>query len=131
LNQELQFERVIPFYQGAPAFYLDLIGPANHYEVLVTLDTGSRYSLFSGSYATDIGLDLLSGKETTLWSLGGAIQGYLHGVVLEIAGSKFSAEVVFSLNHIPRALLGRHTVFEQMTWGLRESRREIYFSPRP
>lgn len=131
MSHGLQFERVIPFHNDAPAFYLDLIGPAGHFEVLVTLDTGSRYSLFDGSYAKEIGLDLLSGKEIKLWSLGGAVPGYLHEVVLDIAGSKFVAEVVFSLNAIPRDLLGRHTIFARTTWGVRESRGEIYFSPRP
>jgi len=131
LSEDLQFEHTIPFYQDAPAFFLHLIGPTGRLEVLVTLDTGSQYSLFSGGHAQDIGIDLLEGKEIALSSLGGAVKGYLHQVVLEISGCKFSAEVVFSLNPVRRELLGRHTLFEQTTWGLRESRREMYFSPRP
>ncbi len=64
-------------------------------------------------------------------SLGGALDGYLHPIALEIEGTRFEAEVVFSAGSISRELLGRHSVFEQMTWGLRESLQEIYFSPRP
>jgi hypothetical protein len=131
LSLEIQFERVIAYHQDTPSFYLRLIGPTGWLDIPVTLDTGSQYSLVDGSRAKRLGIDLLRGKEITLSSLGGAIKGYLHRVVLEIEGSRFSADVVFSLNPIPRDLLGRHTLFEQTTWGLRESRREIYFSPRP
>jgi hypothetical protein len=108
-----------------------LIGPSGYHVVLVTFDPGAQYCLFDGSRAADIGIDLLEGREIALSSLGGSVKGYLHSIVLEIEGSLFNADVVFSLNPIPRELLGRHTLFEQVTWGLRESRREIYFSPRP
>ena len=131
MSQEIHFEHIVAYHQDTPAFHLKLFGPKGFNEVLVTFDTGSQYSLFDGGRAGDIGIDLLEGKEITLSSLGGAVKGYLHRVALEIEGSRFAADVVFSLNPIPRELLGRHTLFEQTTWGLRESRREIYFSPRP
>jgi len=131
LSEEIHFEHALAYHQETPAFFITLIGPISRDEVLVAFDTGAQYSLFDGRRTPDIGIDLLEGKEITLWSLAGAVQGYLHRVVLQIRGCKFDAEVVFSLNPIPRELLGRHTLFEQTTWGLRESRREIYFSPRP
>jgi hypothetical protein len=63
--------------------------------------------------------------------MGGGIQGYLHRVDIEIEGCRFAIDAVFSLNPIPREILGRDTLFEQVTWGLRESQQEIYFSPKP
>jgi predicted aspartyl protease len=131
LSLEIQFEHVIAYHQDTPSFFLRLIGPTDQLDIPVTLDTGSQYSLVDGSHAKRIGIELLEGREIALSSLGGVVKGYLHSIVLEIEGSLFNAEVVFSLNPIPRELLGRHTLFEQTTWGLRESRREIYFSPRP
>ena len=35
------------------------------------------------------------------------------------------------MNLVPREILGRHMLFEKVTWELRESQHEIYFSPRP
>lgn len=137
MNHNIHFEHVIPYRAVPPgtdlfpAFFVGLIGPAGQEDALVILDTGAEYSIFNGSRASALGLDLLNGQRVTLSSLGGQLTGHIHRIVLEIEGSRFNAEVLFSLNTIPRELLGRHTLFEQMRWGLRESRHEVYFSPRP
>jgi len=73
----------------------------------------------------------MDGEPITLWTLSGAVPGYLHRIGIEIDGLRFSIDAVFSLNQISRELLGRHTLFEQVTWGIRESQQEIYFSPKP
>jgi hypothetical protein len=127
----IQFEQTIPFDKGAPAIYVRLIGPGGEDEALALLDTGSQYCLFKGSRAPGIGLILMEGRKISLSTLGGGIQGYLHRVDIEIEGSRFAIDAVFSLNPIPREILGRDTLFEQVTWGLRESQHEIYFSPKP
>ena len=111
MSEDLQFEHTIPFYQDAPAFFLHLIGPTGRLEVLVTLDTGSQYSLFSGGHAQDIGIDLLEGKEIALSSLGGAVKGYLHQVVLEISGCKFKrGGCIQPESHPPRATGAAHAL---------------------
>jgi hypothetical protein len=131
LSYSFQFDHVIPYDKGAPATYVRLIGPGGQDEVLALLDTGSQYCLFQGVRALGLGLSLLDGRPILLSSLAGDLQGYLHRIIIEIEGALFSVDAVFSLNPIPRELLGRHTLFEQITWGLRESQQEIYFSPRP
>ena len=99
--------------------------------VLALIDSGSQYCLFNGSRAQGIGIHLLEGRPIGLSSLGGQVHGYLHWVEIEIQGFRFGVEAIFSLNPIRREILGRHTLFEQVTWGLRESQQEIYFSPKP
>ena len=98
---------------------------------MALFDIGSQYCLFNGSLALGIGISLLEGKPIVLSSLGGQVQGYLHRINVEIQGFRFAVDAVFSLNPIRRELLGRHSLFEQVTWGLRESQQEIYFSPKP
>ena len=137
MNYNIQFEHVIPYRAVPlrtglfPALFVGLIGPGGQDDSLVILDTGAEYSIFNGSRASALGLNLLAGQRVTVSSLGGSVEGYIHPIVLEIEGSQFQTEVVFSLNRIPRELLGRSSVFRQVTWGLRESRQEMYFSPRP
>jgi hypothetical protein len=100
-------------------------------EVRVALDSGAQYCLFDGHRAGVLGIDLMEGSKIALSTLAGIIPGYLHRIVIEIEGSRFTVDAVFSLNPIPREVLGRHTLFEQVTWGVRESQQEIYFSPKP
>jgi hypothetical protein len=131
VSRSIQFEQSIPYDKGVPATYVRLIGPGGDEEVLALFDTGSQYCLFNGSLALAIGISLMEGKPIDLSSLGGTVRGYLHRIEIEIQGSRFAVDAVFSLNPIQRELLGRYTLFEQVTWGLRESRQEIYFSPKP
>jgi predicted aspartyl protease len=131
VSYSIEFERTFPYYQGAPAAYVRLIGPGGEREVLALVDSGSQYCLFSGSRTLGIGIHLLEGRPIVLSSLGGQVQGYLHWIEIEIQGFRFDVEAIFSLNPIRREILGRHTLFEQVTWGLRESQQEIYFSPKP
>lgn len=129
--RSIQFERIIPYDKGILATYVRLIGPGGEDEVLALLDTGAQYCLFKGVRASGLGISLMDGRSISLLTLGGELQGYLHRIEVEIEGSRFPVDAVFSLNPIARELLGRHTLFEQVTWGLRESEREIYFLPKP
>ena len=131
MSRSIQFERTISYDKGVPATYIRLIGPDGEDEALAVFDTGAQYCLFKGGRAPGIGISLMEGRRISLSSLGGEIVGYLHRIDIEIEGSRFKVEAVFSLNYIPREILGRHTLFEQVTWGLRESQQEIYFSPKP
>lgn len=137
MSYNIQFAQVIPYRALTPglalfpALAVGLIGPAGQDDSVAIVDTGAEYSFFNGSRAPALGLSLLDGRKLRLASLGGSFEGYLHHIDLEIEGSIFHAEVVFSVNQIPREILGRHSLFQLMTWGLRESRQEIYFSPNP
>jgi hypothetical protein len=131
LSLSIEFERIIAYDKGVPAIYVRLIGAGGEDEALAVFDTGAQYSLFKGVRAPGLGISLLEGRRISLSSLGGTLQGYLHRIEIEIEGFRFPVDAVFSLNHIPREILGRHTLFEQVTWGLRESQQEIYFSPKP
>lgn len=114
-----------------PAVPVTLFGPGSEEQGLPILDTGAAHCLFNGERANRIGLDLLSGRPLRLSLLTGSLTSYLHEIVLEIEGHRFLVEAAFSSGPIRRELLGRHSLFEQTTWAIRESRQEIYFSPRP
>ena len=100
-------------------------------ETYPIVDTGAAYCLFSGDRTARLGLELLSGRPTKFSLVSGVVAAYLHEIAIEIEGHRFLVEVAFSSGPIRRELLGRHSLFEQTTWGIRESRQEIYFSQHP
>ena len=79
----------------------------------------------------DAGLDLMEGRRIRLSTMGGEVAAYLHEVDMEIEEHSFRVSVAFSTGPVRRELLGRHTLFERTIWCIRESRQELYFSPRP
>lgn len=132
----LEFDHFLPYgyvpSQGSlPAMVVTLIGPTGEEDVLAIVDTGAAYSIFNGSRASALGIDLLRGPVVHLTSLGGPLDGRLHRIDVEIQGTRFGCEVLFSLGHIPRELIGRHSLFSQIRFGIRESLQRIYFHPRP
>jgi len=137
MNGIIEFERVLgyrsipPGQALLPAIPIRLIGPAGRDDVLAVLDTGAEYSIFDGRRATVLGIALTNGKRRRLNTVCGAMDAWLHKITLEIEGSRFRCEVLFSDGYIPRELLGRHTVFDQITIAIREKYHSIYFSPRP
>jgi predicted aspartyl protease len=112
-----------------PALDVTLIGPSGEEDLIAIIDTGAKYSLFSGLRAAPIGLDLTTGRREILSGLAGQLTSWIHEVELVIFGTRFRCEVAFSDQHIPRELLGRHTLFNQMRLGFREGISTGYFHP--
>jgi len=73
----------------------------------------------------------MDGHRIRLSTMGGEVPAYLHEIRIEIEEHSFRVEVAFSSGPVRRELLGRHSLFEQTIWCVRESRQEIYFSPKP
>ena len=104
-----------------PALDVTLIRPNGEEEDLVAIVyTGAKYCLFSGLRAAPIGLDLMDGRREILSGLAGQLVAWTHPVELEIFGTRFRCEVGFSEQPIPRELLGRHSVFDQVRLAFRE-----------
>jgi len=112
-----------------PALDVTLIGPQGEEDLIAIIDTGARYCLFSGLRAVGVGLDLEAGRRELLGGLAGTLTAWIHQVELEILGARFQCEVAFSDQHIPRELLGRHTLFDQIRIGFREGISTGYFHP--
>ena len=113
-----------------PALDVTLIGPNGEEEdLLAIIDTGAKYCLFSGLRAAPIGLDLMAGRREILSGLAGQLVAWIHPVELEILGTRFRCEVGFSEQHIPRELLGRHSLFDQVRLAFREGISTGYFHP--
>lgn len=112
-----------------PALDVTLIGPDGEEDLIAIIDTGATYSLFNGLRAEPIGLELMAGRKEILRGLAGPLMARIHQVRLEIRGTRFQCEVAFSEHPIPRELLGRHTLFNQMRLGFREGISTCYFHP--
>jgi len=127
-DHEFQYRE---FGQGLffPALDVTLIGPAAEEDLIAIIDTGAKYCLFSGVRAAPIGLDLAAGRLEILAGLAGQLMARIHQVDLAILGTRFRCEVAFSEQHIPRELLGRHTLFTEVRFGFREGISTGYFHP--
>jgi hypothetical protein len=128
-RHEFQYRELAPdsFF---PAIDVTLIGPNGEEEdLLAIIDTGAKYCLFSGLRAAPIGIDLQAGRRENLSGLAGQLTAWIHPVQLEILGTRFQCEVAFSEQHIPRELLGRHSLFDQIRVGFREGISAGYFHP--
>jgi hypothetical protein len=76
---------------------------------LALVDSGADVSTFHVSVALNLGIDLTGCRLTTLKGIGGELSVYACQVEMEIAGSRFPAEVRFVPSIV--ALLGRDDVF--------------------
>ena len=114
-----------------PAVNVTLVGPKGEDDLIAIIDSGATYSLFDGVRAFSIGLALMDGRRETLSALSGQFVVWIHEVDLEILGTRFRCEVAFSEQHIPRELLGRHTVFDRVRIGFREGISTSTFIPSP
>lgn len=96
------------------------------------LDSGCQASLFEGSIASIIGLDLLAGEPKLYAPLSGpGIEARLHSIRLSHPDlGNFDLKVGFSLTRIPRNLLGRD-FFNLMQVGFRERRLTFYMNRTP
>jgi hypothetical protein len=137
VSQTFSFPHAIPYRPTTigvavfPAVLVGLFGPAGVDDAVAQFDTGSSYCLFNGTRAPTLGLNLLDGRPIRIATLTGGFTAYLHEIVLEIDGHRFRVEAAFSSGPVRREVLGRHSLFEQTTWAIRESHQELYFSPLP
>ena len=130
-DHEFQY-RELGVDSSFPATDVTLIGPNGEEEDLIAIiDTGAKYCLFSGRRAAPIGLDLMAGRREVLSGLAGQLTAWIHPVELEIFGTRFHCEVGFSEQDIPRELLGRHSLFDQIRLAFREKMLTGYFHPAP
>ena len=107
--------------------------------VFAVLDSGAAYSLFSFGIGASLGLDVFTGEEIRLSSLGSIapIPAYLHEIDIEVLTYHeedevpwiFSAHVAFAASDIPRNILGRTGFFEHATVGFVEKEQTVYLSP--
>lgn len=83
-------------------------------EFLALVDSGASTSIFRGEVADVLGIRIESGKVVYLNGVGGKIKGYLHKLMLEIAGKSFWCIVVFSRDYLVSFnLLGRENFFKK------------------
>jgi hypothetical protein len=101
-------------------------------DIDAVLDSGTALSLFDGSLATAIGLNILNGVRRSYQpTRGQSIDGYLHRVRLshEELGN-FDMQIGFSIDQISRNLLGRD-FFDQIQIGFREHQTSFFITPSP
>ncbi len=95
------------------------------------VDSGAWYSVFRGSAARQLGIDLATG--TPIWTkgVGGqSIPVYLHRIGLQVAGFRLSATVGFSDQlGIGFNVLGRDSIFDVLQFCFNDRDGELTVSP--
>jgi len=99
------------------------------------IDSGADYCTFSYEIGEALRIELFSGENIRMTSLGGPVNGYLHSVEMEVITEedeppwKFSTKVVFLDGTIPRNILGRDGFFEYAKIGFVDREQTLYLSP--
>jgi hypothetical protein len=106
--------------------------PARSTDVLAYLDSGAQRSLFDGTLAGLIGLDLLRGHRTSFASAAGfSIEGMVRPVRLSHPDlGRFDLRIGFSTVPLRRNLLGRD-FFNLVQIGFRERHQVFYVRAEP
>ena len=101
-------------------------------DVIAYLDSGAQRSLFDGTLAGAIGLDLLAGRRLTAASAAGfSIEAIVHPVRLSHPDlGEFNLEIAFSTVPLRRNLLGRD-FFNLVQIGFRERQQIFYVKTEP
>jgi hypothetical protein len=129
-----------PYRQGPvggpfPILPMTITNPqrsARAVDAIVYLDSGAQRSLFDGTLARLIGLDLLARRRLSFASATGiSIEAMLHAVRLSHPElGHFELEVGFSTVPLRRNLLGRD-FFDLVQIGFREQHLVFYVTPQP
>jgi hypothetical protein len=78
------------------------------------VDSGATVSLFQGSIAEHLGIDVESGERKLFQGVGGKIVGYIHTLILGIENYEFTCKVAFSYELTTSLnMLGRYDVFDK------------------
>jgi hypothetical protein len=106
--------------------------PTRSADVITYLDSGAQRSLFDGTLARLIGLDLLAGRRLTFASTAGlSIEATIHAVRLSHPDlGHFELEIGFSTVPLRRNLLGRD-FFSLVQIGFRERYQLFYLRAEP
>ena len=121
--------------QPFPILPIQLLNPADtrrSVEVAAYLDSGTERSLFDGTLALALGIDLLHGRRITYFSAGGTgIDAFVLPVKIRHPElGQFDLEVGFSSITLARNLLGRD-FFNLVQIGFREHHLLFYITPEP
>lgn len=95
---------------------------------LALLDSGADMSVFHADLAVYLGIDLAACQITRSTGLGGQVATRICPVHLDVEGTSFSAEVMFSSEIASTlALLGRDNVFDKFRFGFDQRSKRLLF----
>jgi len=102
----------------SPVLFVHLFHNRHQTEALVYADSGAFYSIFLPWVARDLGIDIPTGRRTTvLVGNGQTIAIYLHRVGLRIGREHLSVTIGFSDElGIGFNILGRATIFDRLVF---------------
>jgi len=110
---------VFPYYKNPEGIYFPVIPLQLSYrrrniDSSALVDSGATISIFRTDVAEHLGIIVEKGEEIYLGGVGGKIKGYIHKLEVEIAGKKFSCQIVFSHEYLVSFnLLGREEFFKR------------------
>lgn len=102
-----------------PVAQIEVLNNGSAVDFLAVIDTGAVVSLISGEYAIALGIDLKSGTNTILSSLGGPITAWIHDVQVRLFDLQFPLKLHFAETRLARNIVGRD-VLEKLQVGFRE-----------
>lgn len=117
---------------------LSVISKVEHRQIglFAIIDTGSTFSLFDGEIGLALGITLQEGRLESLKTLDGHVRAYAHKIDLEIdlgSGDETwrmeGLEILFSVEKIPRNILGRIDFLSRVQFGIAERTETIYLEP--
>ena len=124
-----------PYVPRNEQFYPILDITLLHGSVRITtdalIDSGAVMSIFQGSVADYLGLDVEAGKEKLFQRIGGKIIGYVHAIKMRIHEIEFLCTIAFS-NEITTSLniIGRESFFDNFLITFDERNKKVMLDAR-
>ncbi len=121
------------FFRGAyyPIVPVEIVNGSKNIATSAVVDSGAFFSVFSGSAGRELGLDVEKGEKRIFQAASAKLVGYIHEVVLVVAGEEIICKVAFS-DELSTSfnLLGRYDVFKNFMICFDESEKSVEFTPK-
>lgn len=113
-----------------PIIPVKIIANGKEVNTPAIVDSGASISIFSGSVARQIGINIESGEKRIFQGASAKMVGYVHKVRMKIAGSEIECKVAFS-DELGTSfnLLGREGVFTKFIVTFSEKNLELSIEP--
>ena len=125
-----------PYYQlgpndFAPIITLKILGKDGWTDLEAYIDSGASFSIFHKNRAEILGIDHRKGKRIYLTvGDGGLLTVYLHSLKVELANSRFNADIGFSDQlGVGFNLLGRRSFFDRFQICFNDRKRVVELHP--
>lgn len=113
-----------------PIIPVKIIANGEEVNTSAIVDSGASISIFSGSVARQIGINMEYGEKRIFQGASAKMVGYVHNVKMAIAGMEIECKLAFS-DELSTSfnLIGRETIFDKFIITFNEKLRELEIYP--